>query len=97
MDPVHVRLKYREDGVHVKIDVFAGPDAEHLAHCGRLGVRMPEFQGLVSALEDASMMARARVRQDLADQVDAGVQDPVKKPPLFGASLRHPDETIGEL
>jgi hypothetical protein len=41
----------KQKGEHVEITVFAGRDADHLAHCGKLTFRGSEADDMVSLME----------------------------------------------
>lgn len=47
-----------EDTVHLTVQVFAGPDADHRALCGELVFREPEWAALWQALAGSSVVAR---------------------------------------
>lgn len=51
-------IKFREDtrGSHVHIDVFVGPDEEHLANAGRLVFREDEWSKLRDAVTAFGLM-----------------------------------------
>lgn len=59
-------IKVRLDGlvgIHRRVTVFAGEDAEHLANCGRLTMREAEAQDLLALIELGE-----RMRQQMIDE-----------------------------
>lgn len=55
-----IRLRQTETrGEHVHVDVFIGPDADHLALCGRLVVRESEADELQRAVDAVSRLSGA--------------------------------------
>jgi hypothetical protein len=45
-----IKLRSAPTGSHVTVDLFAGPDADHLALCGRLVMLPEEYVALRAAL-----------------------------------------------
>jgi hypothetical protein len=56
-----IKLRERLAGGHVHGDVFMGPDAEHLANCGRLVMRVDEWALFVGWLQ---LAGRTRVLRE---------------------------------
>lgn len=52
-----IRLRHAEQrGSHIHVDVFMGPDADHLALCGRLVVRESEAAELQRAVDGEAVL-----------------------------------------
>lgn len=49
----HLKLKVFQQGPHLHVVIFGGPDKDHLAFCGGLVMREPEWSTLACALNGA--------------------------------------------
>lgn len=63
-----MKLRWNRQGEHFVIQMFAGPDIEHLANCGTLRMREKEFGLLERALFFATDSGEAEDKFDFAVQ-----------------------------
>lgn len=76
-----LRLRWRLAGAHVRVVVSAGPDVDHLAHCGVLTFRPDEWQTVKTLLEEVQVDARSLEPEVQVVEDGAEPESPAGWPP----------------